>query len=166
MAASTLPSAIIFAALVACAMGFTPAPVFISKSINNARSAMALRTISNAPLFRIPLASRSSALSSISMQAKSPIISSIDKVVKENKIIVFMKGTKDFPQCGFSNTVVQVITYIVFCQIQQMPTFIWQILKASGANFETVNVLENPLIRQGIKEYTNWPTIPQVNSCL
>ena len=67
----------------------------------------------------------------------------IDKVVKENKIILFMKGNKDFPQCGFSNTVTQI-------------------LKACNADFVTVNVLENELLRQGIKTYSNWPTIPQL----
>ena len=64
-------------------------------------------------------------------------------MIKENKIILFMKGSKDFPQCGFSNTAVQV-------------------LQQCGAKFETVNVLENENIRQGIKQYSNWPTIPQV----
>lgn len=67
------------------------------------------------------------------------------QVIKDNKIILFMKGNKDFPQCGFSNTAVQV-------------------LKTCGARFETVNVLENENIRQGIKAYSNWPTIPQVIS--
>lgn len=65
------------------------------------------------------------------------------KVVKDNKIILFMKGNKDFPQCGFSNTVTQI-------------------LKACNADFQTVNVLENELLRQGIKQYSSWPTIPQV----
>ena len=55
------------------------------------------------------------------------------------------------------------ITTLRFAIMQQIPTDLFlQILKSSGAQFETVNVLENPLIRQGIKEYTNWPTIPQV----
>ncbi|PIG92474.1 Grx4 family monothiol glutaredoxin [Gloeocapsopsis sp. IPPAS B-1203] len=67
----------------------------------------------------------------------------IDHLIKENKIMVFMKGTKLMPQCGFSNNVVQI-------------------LNALGVPFETVDVLENYEIRQGIKEYSNWPTIPQV----
>uniref|UniRef100_A0A7S0HSA2 Glutaredoxin domain-containing protein n=1 Tax=Hanusia phi TaxID=3032 RepID=A0A7S0HSA2_9CRYP len=74
---------------------------------------------------------------------KGPMWNAIDKVVKENKIVLFMKGNKDFPQCGFSNTVVQI-------------------LNACNAQYETVNVLENELLRQGIKEYSNWPTIPQL----
>ena len=63
-------------------------------------------------------------------------------MVQDNKIILFMKGNKDFPQCGFSNTVTQI-------------------LKSCNADFQTVNVLENELLRQGIKQYSNWPTIPQ-----
>lgn len=67
----------------------------------------------------------------------------IDSLVQDNKIFVFMKGNKLMPQCGFSNNVVQI-------------------LNALGIPFETLDVLENPDIRQGIKEYSNWPTIPQV----
>ncbi|MCM0591070.1 MAG: Grx4 family monothiol glutaredoxin [Gloeotrichia echinulata IR180] len=67
----------------------------------------------------------------------------IDKLVTDNKILIFMKGNKLMPQCGFSNNVVQIIN-----------TF--------GVPFETVDVLANSEIRQGIKEYSNWPTIPQV----
>ncbi|MBO3460626.1 Grx4 family monothiol glutaredoxin [Aetokthonos hydrillicola Thurmond2011] len=67
----------------------------------------------------------------------------IDNLVKANKILVFMKGTKLMPQCGFSNNVVQILNTL-------------------GVPFETVNVLDDQEIRQGIKEYSNWPTIPQV----
>ena len=67
----------------------------------------------------------------------------IDDLVAQNKILVFMKGNKLMPQCGFSNNVVQILNTL-------------------GAPFETVDVLEDPAIRQGIKEYSNWPTIPQV----
>ena len=67
----------------------------------------------------------------------------IDELVKANKIMLFMKGTKMFPQCGFSNTVVQVLTRM-------------------GVEFETFDVLSDDAIRQGIKEYSNWPTIPQL----
>lgn len=67
----------------------------------------------------------------------------IDNLVKNHKIFVFMKGTKLMPMCGFSNNVVQM-------------------LNSLGVPFETLDVLENPEIRQGIKEYSNWPTIPQV----
>ena len=68
----------------------------------------------------------------------------IDDLVKTNRVVLFMKGTAQFPQCGFSGRAVQV-------------------LKACGVNqFATVNVLEDQDIRQGIKDYANWPTIPQL----
>lgn len=67
----------------------------------------------------------------------------IDELVKNNKVMVFMKGNKLMPQCGFSNNVVQV-------------------LNALGVTYETYDVLTDPKIRQGIKEYSDWPTIPQV----
>ncbi len=67
----------------------------------------------------------------------------IDKMVQENKILVFMKGSKLMPQCGFSNNVVQIFNVL-------------------GVPFTTVDVLEDYEIRQGIKEYSNWPTIPQI----
>ena len=67
----------------------------------------------------------------------------IKKIISENKVVLFMKGTADFPQCGFSGKVVQI-------------------LKACHVDFNDVNVLADPDIRQGIKEYANWPTIPQL----
>ena len=67
----------------------------------------------------------------------------IDNLVKENKIFVFMKGNKLMPQCGFSNNVVQILNTL-------------------GVPYETFDVLQDQEIRQGIKEYANWPTIPQV----
>ncbi len=67
----------------------------------------------------------------------------LDDVIKNNKIVVFMKGTKLMPMCGFSNNVVQI-------------------LNSLGATYETINVLDNEEIRQSIKEYSQWPTIPQV----
>jgi monothiol glutaredoxin len=68
----------------------------------------------------------------------------IKKQVEGNRVVLYMKGSADFPQCGFSANAVQI-------------------LRACGANeIHTVNVLENPEIRQGIKEYANWPTIPQL----
>ncbi|WP_071516202.1 Grx4 family monothiol glutaredoxin [Geitlerinema sp. PCC 9228] len=67
----------------------------------------------------------------------------IENAINSNKIMVFMKGNKLMPQCGFSNNVVQI-------------------LNAMGVPYETVDVLEDWDIRQGIKEYSNWPTIPQV----
>ncbi|CBN53676.1 Grx4 family monothiol glutaredoxin [Kamptonema animale CS-326] len=67
----------------------------------------------------------------------------IESLVKQNKVLVFMKGNKLMPQCGFSNNVVQILNTL-------------------GVPFETVDVLADPEIRQGVKEYSNWPTIPQV----
>jgi monothiol glutaredoxin len=68
----------------------------------------------------------------------------IKEQVTGHPVVLYMKGTPQFPQCGFSANAIQI-------------------LKASGAQeLFTVNVLENPDIRQGIKEYANWPTIPQL----
>ncbi|MBW4660453.1 MAG: Grx4 family monothiol glutaredoxin [Drouetiella hepatica Uher 2000/2452] len=67
----------------------------------------------------------------------------IDDLVQKNKIMVFMKGNKLMPQCGFSNNVVQILNVL-------------------GVPYETADVLADAEIRQGIKEYSNWPTIPQV----
>ena len=67
----------------------------------------------------------------------------IDNEVKSNDVVLFMKGTPTFPQCGFSSQVVQILDYL-------------------GIDYKGVNVLENMDIRQGIKEYSNWPTIPQL----
>ena len=67
----------------------------------------------------------------------------IQKTIDSNNIVLFMKGTPDFPQCGFSAKVAQM-------------------LKSAGAKFIGVNVLTDPDIRQGIKDFSNWPTIPQL----
>ena len=67
----------------------------------------------------------------------------IKQDVSENKVVLFMKGTPVFPQCGFSATVVQVLTHL-------------------GVQFKGINILENPELREGIKEYSSWPTIPQL----
>ena len=68
---------------------------------------------------------------------------SIDKAVKENEVMLFMKGTPTFPQCGFSSVVVQVLDYL-------------------GVDYVATNVLEDQAIREGIKAYSDWPTIPQL----
>jgi monothiol glutaredoxin len=68
----------------------------------------------------------------------------IDQTVKEHEVVLFMKGTAQFPQCGFSGKAVQM-------------------LKSAGVkNMVTVNVLEDDDVRQAIKDYSNWPTIPQL----
>jgi monothiol glutaredoxin len=74
----------------------------------------------------------------------SDTLKRIDEIVKGNPVVLFMKGTSQFPMCGFSGRAIQI-------------------LKACGAtNVKTFNVLEDDEIRQGIKEYASWPTIPQL----
>jgi monothiol glutaredoxin len=73
------------------------------------------------------------------MAIKDEIQSTIDN----NDVVLFMKGTKNFPQCGFSGQIVQILTYL------EVP-------------FKDVNCLETDELRQGIKEFSNWPTIPQL----
>jgi monothiol glutaredoxin len=83
---------------------------------------------------------------SLSEHAMSDTQHRIDDLVKNNEIVLFMKGNASFPMCGFSGRAVQI-------------------LKACGVDpktLKTVNVLEDEAIRQGIKEYSNWPTIPQL----
>ncbi len=67
----------------------------------------------------------------------------IQATVDSNDVVLFMKGTKNFPQCGFSGQVVQILTYL-------------------DVPFKDVNCLETDEIRQGIKEFSSWPTIPQL----
>lgn len=73
----------------------------------------------------------------------TPATEQIGKLIGDNKIMVFMKGDRLMPQCGFSNQVVQILNIL-------------------GVPYETVDVLADQDIRQGVKEYSNWPTIPQV----
>jgi monothiol glutaredoxin len=67
----------------------------------------------------------------------------IDKEVKGNDVVLFMKGTPQFPMCGFSGQVVQILDYL-------------------GASYKGLNVLDSEDLRQGIKDYSNWPTVPQL----
>ncbi len=67
----------------------------------------------------------------------------IKSLVDDNRVMLFMKGTKYFPQCGFSMRASNVLSHL-------------------GVQFETFNVLEDPEVRQGIKQFSNWPTIPQL----
>ena len=73
----------------------------------------------------------------------SDINALIDEQVKNNDVFLYMKGTPDFPMCGFSGRVVQILNYL-------------------GIDYNSANVLENQELREGIKAYTNWPTIPQL----
>ena len=72
-----------------------------------------------------------------------PIAQRIKQELEENEVVLFMKGTPVFPQCGFSATVVQVLSHL-------------------GVKFKGVDVLTDPGIRQGVKDFSNWPTIPQL----
>ncbi|MGV3480326.1 MAG: Grx4 family monothiol glutaredoxin [Sphingobium sp.] len=67
----------------------------------------------------------------------------IDELVKANPVLLFMKGTPLFPQCGFSSRAIAILDHI-------------------GVDYETVDVLQDQGIRQGIKDYSDWPTIPQL----
>jgi monothiol glutaredoxin len=67
----------------------------------------------------------------------------IEGTLGQSRVVLFMKGSKHFPQCGFSAQVVQI-------------------LKQKGADFKDVNILADPELRQGLKEYSNWPTFPQL----
>ena len=67
----------------------------------------------------------------------------IKDIIKDNEVLLFMKGTPVMPQCGFSAAVVGVLTHM-------------------GVKFNSINVLEDAEIREGIKEYSDWPTIPQL----
>ncbi|MFL6733330.1 MAG: Grx4 family monothiol glutaredoxin [Sphingomicrobium sp.] len=69
--------------------------------------------------------------------------SRIDEIVNKSDVVLFMKGTALFPQCGFSSRAVAILDHL-------------------GVPFETVDVLQDPEVRQGIKEYSDWPTIPQL----
>ena len=67
----------------------------------------------------------------------------IDEIVHGHDVVLFMKGTALFPQCGFSSRAVSILDHL-------------------GVGFETVDVLQDPEIRQGVKEYSDWPTVPQL----
>jgi len=67
----------------------------------------------------------------------------IKQQVEGNDVVLFMKGNRNFPQCGFSGQVVRMLDYL-------------------GVNYADINVLEDPALRDGIKTFTNWPTIPQL----
>jgi monothiol glutaredoxin len=73
----------------------------------------------------------------------SDINKNLDEIIKNNEVVLFMKGTPEMPQCGFSMAVSNVLKHL-------------------GVKFIGINVLEDEEIRNGIKEYSNWPTIPQL----
>lgn len=73
----------------------------------------------------------------------NPVFGRIEEDVKGNDVVLFMKGTPVFPQCGFSAALVQALTLL-------------------GVKFKGIDVLQDPSLRQGIKEYSSWPTVPQL----
>jgi len=73
----------------------------------------------------------------------NPVHERIQRDISDNDVVLFMKGTPVFPQCGFSAAVVQVLSHL-------------------GVKFKGVDVLTDPSLRQGVKEFSNWPTIPQL----
>src|SRR5258708_36742260 len=77
------------------------------------------------------------------MSLEAPVKQQIEDLIQKNRVVLFMKGSKSFPQCGFSSAVVSI-------------------LKEVGVPFETANVLSDAGLRDGIKEFSDWPTIPQL----
>ncbi len=75
--------------------------------------------------------------------ADNTVLEHIRKTISENDVVLYMKGTPVFPQCGFSAAVVNVLTHM-------------------GVKFSGVNVLDDMAVREGIKQFSNWPTIPQL----
>ena len=73
----------------------------------------------------------------------NPVFDRIRDDINSNDVVLYMKGTPIFPQCGFSSAVVQVLTHV-------------------GVKFKGIDILTDPSLRQGIKEFANWPTIPQL----
>ena len=73
----------------------------------------------------------------------NPVFERIQSDVQQNPVMLYMKGNAMFPQCGFSARVVQILTHL-------------------GVPFQTANVLEDPALRDGIKEFSSWPTVPQL----
>ena len=73
----------------------------------------------------------------------NPVFERIQSDVAQNPVMLYMKGNAMFPQCGFSARVVQILTHL-------------------GVPFQTANVLEDPALRDGIKEFSSWPTVPQL----
>ena len=73
----------------------------------------------------------------------NPVFERISKDISDNDVVLYMKGTPVFPQCGFSAAVVQVLSYL-------------------GVKFQGINVLDDPSLRDGIKQFSEWPTVPQL----
>ncbi len=79
----------------------------------------------------------------MSTATDSPVFERIRQDVTDNAVVLYMKGTPIFPQCGFSAAVVQILTHL-------------------GVKFKGIDILQDPSLRQGIKEFSSWPTVPQL----
>lgn len=77
------------------------------------------------------------------MSVNNPVFDQIRHDISNNDVVLYMKGTAAFPQCGFSAAVVQVLNHM-------------------GVKYKTVDVLTDPAVREGIKQFSNWPTLPQL----
>ena len=75
--------------------------------------------------------------------AANPVFTRIQSDISDNPVMLYMKGTAMFPQCGFSARVVQILSHV-------------------GVQYRTANVLEDPALRDGVKQFSNWPTVPQL----
>jgi monothiol glutaredoxin len=75
--------------------------------------------------------------------SENDVTARIQQEIAANPVMLYMKGTAQFPQCGFSSRVVQILNHM-------------------GVPFATANVLEDPALREGIKQFSNWPTVPQL----
>lgn len=109
---------------------------------------LATRRSATTPATTAALLSRTSATPSFSSDAPtapSPVATKaeITQLVQNNKVVVFMKGVPEAPRCGFSNAVVQI-------------------MRMHGVTYDSHNVLDNEAVRQGVKEFSDWPTIPQI----
>ncbi|KAK1568567.1 hypothetical protein Q3G72_026077 [Acer saccharum] len=122
-------------------------PVSVSVSVSpqllTSRSSYSPRAVAGYPISLVVKSRRNVSFRCFASALTPELKSTLDKVVTSSKVVLFMKGTKDFPQCGFSHTVVQI-------------------LNSLNVPFEYINILENEMVRQGLKEYSSWPTFPQL----
>ena len=108
------------------------------------RSLLLLCFLAATAALRVPAAARRSAAPR--MDGLTSTSARIEKMIADNKVMLFMKGNKLFPQCGFSNTATMILKAVT---------------ESANCDFETFDVLSDQDVREGIKEYSNWPTIPQ-----
>ena len=128
-----------------CTLAFSPAASSRAVHRHNIPAAVIATTTSHDARSAAPATGTLLRMSDVADDA-SPTHERIRTLVESNSVLLFMKGSKLFPQCGFSNTA---------CQI----------LQSYGIDFQTVDVLADDEIRQGVKTYSQWPTIPQLYVC-